>query len=111
MSEHTKSKLDVYKGFDRLYLYANQLSGSPRIADIPDTGVLTEEERISNAAYLKLCWNSHDPLAEQRDKLLTACEKSQIYLSKMKEMGRLQADGTTALAYLEAAISAAGEKK
>lgn len=73
----TKGELRIYKGFEKLYLYST--SSGIRIADIPDTGAITKEECIANAARMKLCWNSHDDLVAACRELVKFCESKERY--------------------------------
>ncbi len=57
-------KLKVHKGFDELYIYC----GVHRIADIPRTGSMTDEEREANAERIVNCWNSHEDLLAALEK-------------------------------------------
>lgn len=69
---HTKGELKTVATFDKLYLHI----GTMRIADIPNTGAISEEEAIANAERLVKCWNCHDELVdalEIADKALIVC--------------------------------------
>ena len=58
--EHTQVELQMFKTFSILYLHI----GCDRIADIPRTGSMVDEERILNAKRFVKTWNNHDALLE-----------------------------------------------
>ena len=74
MSEHTKGEVE----------YSIVTSNEIDIVSKEDESVviahiISEEDELGtlepeNARRIKLCWNSHDSLAKQRDDLLAACK-------------------------------------
>lgn len=78
-SEHTKGKADYRDSSDRIIIVGGENRDYICTVQIRQTwgGAIAEsmeDIRKANAKRLILCWNSHDKLTEQRDKLLAVCE-------------------------------------